>query len=500
MLSLFNALILGILQGITEFIPVSSSGHLALVEFFLGLDIHSNMLKSFDIILHGGTLLAILIFFLKDFIKICQGIWFTLFKRKHPTKEIISQDKEYLRLFFLLVIATIPGALAGYFLDDFIDKIFRSPLVISSMMLVTALVFYLAEKYPKDKDKKNISMLNSIFIGLAQSLALIPGVSRSGFTIAAGLGSGIDRIKSTRFAFLLAVPIILGANTLVLVKGISGIITLPPLDVILVGFISSVLISLLSIKFLLDFFKKYTLKPFSVYLVVMSVITYGVLVNSNLKFITDFIINFIIPFFRDFAYVIVLFGAFAESIPLLGVLVPGGTAIILSGAIACEADISIYLLSLFAAIGAVVGDFVGFSIGKKYGENILIKYGPCIGFKEEYLYVTHRFCHQYGGFALVLGRFNGIVRPFIPMVIGSSGINLRKFWVFNIVGGTIWAISQVLIGFFARKSWVIIQSYVGVGGGIIFTLMIVAVILIIHFEVKKLKKASKLKFLKKNNT
>lgn len=202
----------------------------------------------------------------------------------------------------------------------------------------------------------------------------------------------------------------------------------------------------------------------------------------------EFIDQFIIPFFSTWGYLIIGLAALVESVPLLGILVPGGTIVILGGVFASEAQLSIPFLIVSASLGAVIGDTISFSIGKKYGEEFLIKYGPHIGFKEEYLYITHRMCIQYGGWVLIIGRFNQIARPFVPLVVGSTRYKYYAFWGFALIGAFIWSILSIYIGKIARESWEVISAEIGIIGGIIFSAIIIAVVLFIRYEVKKLKK------------
>jgi undecaprenyl-diphosphatase len=278
-MSIFEAIILGAVQGITEFLPISSSGHLVIFEHFMGL--HVEDLVEFDIMLHLGTVFSILIFFNKDIAKLIKAIpsWFLFifkgFKRKNLNNEII--------LINYLLIGTIPAGLVGVLFADNIASLFRSPASVGFMMLFTAVLFIFAEFVYKRKRKFHIentkeasklSFSSAIFIGLMQALALIPGVSRSGSTISAGIITGLKREEAARFSFFLGSIAILGAS-IIIIKDIdfsSGLIF--PIEALILGFLSSFIFGILSIGILMKILKKHPLWIFSIYLVIVSAILY----------------------------------------------------------------------------------------------------------------------------------------------------------------------------------------------------------------------------------
>lgn len=266
-MTFLDALILGIVQGITEFLPISSSGHLVLAESVLGLDVEA--LKSFDVAVHIGTLAAIIIYFWKDFVGLIMGFlsWIG-FGRKS------DKHKEYQKLIGYIVLATIPAVIIGLFFGDAIDYLFRNPMYVGLFMIIIAEVFIIAEGVLKKyKKETKIKLGHALIIGLAQAAALIPGVSRSGSTIAAGIFQGVSREKAARFSFLLAMPAIFGAGLLTLVKEMrSDGFSVEAMPMI-VGFIASVAAGFGAVYFLMKFLKNHTLKVFSVYLFVVGVIS-----------------------------------------------------------------------------------------------------------------------------------------------------------------------------------------------------------------------------------
>lgn len=240
---------LGILQGITEFFPISSSGHLLLAESFLSLPVAD--LQAFDVVLHGGTLAALLVLFWREWLG------------------ILKFDKAGRNFFLQLVIATIPAALAGVFLGDWMETFTRGEnrlWIVGSFFLLVALVFFLTEKFSKRNSEK-IGWKQVIVMGLAQAVALLPGVSRSGSTIAAGMFSGLKREAAARFSFLMLAPVTFGAVVLIAKDFLEGKATLPPTNFVIVGFIAAAVTSYFAAETLLRFIKKHSLNVFGVYLI-----------------------------------------------------------------------------------------------------------------------------------------------------------------------------------------------------------------------------------------
>lgn len=243
-----QSIILGTLQGIAEFLPISSSGHLVLAESVLGLKVDA--LKSFDVAVHMGTLVSILVYFWKDILGLLKG-----------------------KLFWMIVVGTIPAVIAGLFLGDKIDEIFRDVRMVGISMMATAILFLIAEYANKNTAKSGVNFVKSFIIGLFQAVALIPGVSRSGSTISAGLLQKIKREDAAKFSFLLGIPAIAGAGVLTFMSGGKvgeGFELIPSL----VGFFVSAIIGFFSVYFLMKFLKNHSLKIFSLYLLVVGAVVY----------------------------------------------------------------------------------------------------------------------------------------------------------------------------------------------------------------------------------
>jgi undecaprenyl-diphosphatase len=259
-MSVFNSIILGIIQGLTEFLPVSSSGHLIIARDIFGW--HNNIDLSFDAVLQLATVLAIIVFFWKD-IWILIREFINLIQRK-PVEE---KNKT---LIYAIILGTIPAIITGVLLERYMETTFRSVILVSVILLLGSAVMFFAEKLSK-KDKK-LTIKRGFYIGLFQCLALIPGFSRSGATISGGLFNGLNREEAARFSFLLSIPIILGSGLKKLLdiwKG--GSIESDYLN-LLFGSISAFIVGLIVIKFLMDFLKKHSLNFFIIYRIVLAIL------------------------------------------------------------------------------------------------------------------------------------------------------------------------------------------------------------------------------------
>ncbi len=266
-MDIIYSILAGIIQGLTEFLPISSSGHLVIFHELFNFSILSELL--FDAVLHLGTLLALLIFFYKDISKYIIAFFQSF--AKWQLKEKVEQ-----RLAWWLVVGTIPAAVIGYFLEDVIENFFRQTYWVAIMLVVFALFFLAAERFAKKfKEMNQISFKNALMIGLAQAIALIPGVSRSGITILAGLGSGLKRAQAARFSFVLAIPIVLGAGLKKLFDLTNYSVSSAEVVVLIAGFLAAAITGYFCIKFFLHYLQKNTLKPFAYYRIVLALAVIG---------------------------------------------------------------------------------------------------------------------------------------------------------------------------------------------------------------------------------
>lgn len=258
---ILKAIFLGIIQGITEFLPVSSSGHLVIFERIFGLD--ASALGAFDIFLHFGTLLALILYFQKEIIQMIKELF------------VWRGDKWSERLIAKLFIASIPAGIVGIIFKDWIEANIRQTMAVGILLIATGILFLIAERFPKKKDKDKVGWGNVLAMGFIQVIGLLPGVSRSGSVIAGGLFTKLKRAEAARFAFLMALPAILGA-TIFQILDWGEYSSIYPLSEFwqfyLAGFLTALISSWWAIKFILKIFNKYKLSVFSIYLFAIGIL------------------------------------------------------------------------------------------------------------------------------------------------------------------------------------------------------------------------------------
>jgi undecaprenyl-diphosphatase len=247
-MDVFQAIILGIIQGITEWLPISSSGHLVLAQQLFGL----TQPLIFDVMLHLGSLLVIFIFFWKELKDLILGV--------------LKFEKEKLKMLLLIIIATIPIALVGYLFGDFINAAFQSLIIVGFGLVFTSLLLFLS-KYPKKKEGK-LKWYNVLIIGVAQAVAILPGVSRSGSTISSGMMLGIKKEDIARFSFIIFIPAILGATLL----EFGNLGAVENIAAMIIGTVVSAVVGFFSLKLLMNVIKKDRFSWFGVYCLVLGII------------------------------------------------------------------------------------------------------------------------------------------------------------------------------------------------------------------------------------
>ncbi|USN53127.1 MAG: undecaprenyl-diphosphatase UppP [Candidatus Nomurabacteria bacterium] len=265
---MFDALLsilFGLVQGVTEFFPISSSGHLVVLHA-IWPDFSAADALAFDVALHVGTLCALLVFFRRDLWRIfLAGI-------RSITRRPDQSDSRERRMFWYLVVGSIPAALVGLFFESFLADTFRSAVSVGVTLFIGGLFFFWADRQEANRTGESIAFKDVIWIGLAQALALVPGISRSGSTIVAGRFLGLRHYDAARFSFLLSVPIVFAAAVKVLAELASQGVDSQEIFTMLLGFASSFITGLIAIRFLLRFFQSHTLRGFAWYRIALGIL------------------------------------------------------------------------------------------------------------------------------------------------------------------------------------------------------------------------------------
>ena len=274
---ILEAALLGIVQGLTEFLPISSTGHLVLTSEILGIN-EDKFGLQFDAAIHLGTLAAVLIYFRTTVLALI-GAWFASL----PVRD--WQHTRESRLAWLLLLGTIPAGLAGLALESTVEEHLRDPLIVGAMLILFCIPMLLAERYGSLKREINdAGPADALIVGAAQAVALIPGVSRSGMTISAGMFLGLKREEAATFAFLLSAPIIAaagGKQIFDLIRGENGGAS-AGIGVYIVGLLTAAIVGYAAVAFLLRFLRTNTLLPFVYYRVALGLLVIGLVVAGVL--------------------------------------------------------------------------------------------------------------------------------------------------------------------------------------------------------------------------
>lgn len=252
-MDLWDSFLLGLLQGLTEFLPVSSSGHLVLAQALFDIDSGSGI--TFEVMVHFGTLCSIFVYYKKDIVSLLQGA-LRLLKNPRDTEDPGS------KLVLFILLSMIPAMIAGFLLKDLIEDLFQSPVWVSCFLIITGFILFSTKFIPAGNG--TINSRSVLGMGITQAIAIIPGISRSGSTIAAGRHLGLNNEESARFSFLMVIPVIAGATLLELGDAIDAMSEESGL-VLLVGFLTAAISGFIALKFLINMLKKHGIHPFAWY-------------------------------------------------------------------------------------------------------------------------------------------------------------------------------------------------------------------------------------------
>ena len=274
-----QAVILGLVQGLAEFLPISSSGHLAILENFFG--IKEDSMLFFAVMLHFGTLLSVFVVFWKDIVELFKELILTI-KDLIGRKGLRLDERPIRKLGVMIIVSCIPTAIIGFAFGDIFEGIYSKPILIGVMFIITGLLLLAAETWGGgNRNINNLNYRNSIFICIVQGLAIIPGISRSGSTLFASLLCKLDREFAVKFVFLISIPTILGSFILELPDGLKEGVTGQMWGPVIVGMLVAFLSGLFAVKVMLKVVANKKLKYFSIYLFVLAaaVIIYSIINN-----------------------------------------------------------------------------------------------------------------------------------------------------------------------------------------------------------------------------
>lgn len=265
---ILKAIFLGIIEGITEWLPISSTGHMILFDEFVKLNVSEDFKEMFFVVIQLGAILAVPTLF-------WQRLWpFSKSKSKEEKKSVLS-------LWLKVIVGAVPAAIIGFIFDDILDEYLYTPWVVAAALVVYGIAFIVIEKLKAKKDTpfrvesvNDLTYKDALVIGAFQVLSLIPGTSRSGSTILGGMLTGVSRVASAEFSFFMAIPIMLGASLLKIAKFIYGGTSVTGFEIalLLIGIVVAYIVSVAVIKFLMDFVKRHSFTAFGVYRIVLGLI------------------------------------------------------------------------------------------------------------------------------------------------------------------------------------------------------------------------------------
>lgn len=265
----FFAVLFGLIQGVAEFFPISSSGHLLILHNLFPVFDSKSTALSFDVALHVSVLLILLIVYwgrLREYLRIA------IHREQHPKDQVL----------WFLIIGTIPALVVGYFFEDVIETTVRSLAVVATTLILGGVLFFAVERWGRQQQSfEQLTWWKAFLIGCGQALALIPGMSRSGMTIIASMALGLQREAATHFAFLLGIPIFFLAGSRRLYQVTNAGVSMYEISLFVIGFVSAAAVGLFCVRFLLRYVQTHTFIPFAVYRIVVGIVIFAVLFTQN---------------------------------------------------------------------------------------------------------------------------------------------------------------------------------------------------------------------------
>lgn len=413
-MSFYDAFILGIIQGLLEFLPVSSSGHLVLMEHYLGLSIDPTILRNFDITLHAGSLIALLLYF--------WGTWTSLFF--HPFRK---QQGGHPPLLLLLIVATIPVVIAGYMGAEWINENTRTPLFVAFGFIFNGTFLVVSSWFEsRFAAQETYGWKQAIGAGIGQSIAVFPGFSRSGLTLSSGRLMGLTATSATRLSFLLAAPALIGALVYALSTGFDGIATVGSLQ-ILIGFTASLIVSITVIHLFITTVRRFGVWLWATYLFLAAVL---ILADEMLPLITALphIIDKIdVPVVAGVIFIAMLL----ESAPFTSFFIPGSVTLAAATLFFHNESWNVVALIPIASIGMIFGSLLGYIPARQ--ARIVIRWSERA---DERLTRAQHFFRKWGIVSVFFGGLVAYMRPWISIAAGIGGMRPLPY-LFSMIAGSI---------------------------------------------------------------
>lgn len=449
-MSLFHAVLLGAVQGLTEFLPISSDGHLVMFASLFPVALQGKDALGFDVLLHGASLLALLVLYAKT--------WLRLLRSPFPL--------------FLLILSALPGAVAGVLLEDAIAVRLRTLTSAGLGFLCTALVLILGERLSGRQALRTsdapLGVWRILLLGTVQAFAILPGVSRSGLTISAARIVGFQRQSAADLSFLMAVPIIAGAVGKILFDAAGGRIAFPPWDSAIAGFVTTFVVSLLAIVALRRFVRSYSLSWFGWYLIPLG---FFLLYHfSELQRWVEW--DTLVQLVQSNGAIVVFVSSFIEVIPPISFISPGIFILMIAGSLTTS-PLSALLVVLAAVSGVALGNMLLYRLGFFYGR----KLAQFLHLSDDRLRRIEAFMARFGRINVFLGQFVGIVRPGVAFVAGTARMSPHQYYLWMVGSCLVWAMFYISLGFFlgAHAPWAV--PALGIAGLALYVAGIIAVIL-----------------------
>ncbi len=427
-MDLLGAIIRGAVQGVTEFLPISSDGHLVVVGHYLGETGTGRDALGFDILLHCGSLIAILIGFRDVWTRVLRGL--------------IARDAASWKTAGLIVLATIPGVIAGLFFEDTVAGM-RSLTAASVGFLVTAACLIAGEWVGRRHNALNIRWIDALLIGVAQAFAILPGVSRSGLTVSTARSLGIERSYALDFSFLMAVPIIAGAVAKTGLDAFQGDVAFPTFPVSLAGFASSLIVSFGAILFLRRFVRGNSFAWFAWYLIPLALLLlaedFGLRTYLDAEHATAAV--------RTLGGLAVFAFALVEIVPPFSFISPGITALVVAGSLAPD-PLSLIVFIICAVSASFIGNVVLYYVGVYAGPSFERALRLPDGARQK----AEAFVQRAGGWAVMGGQFFSASRPTVAFAAGVLKMHPAQFFSSALVGAVLWGASSLIAGYVLREN------------------------------------------------